>query len=275
MATNTHTTTTVRVRLDLGELITKLRDLADTLETTQKPKTDDEGKPEASADPWCDGCGADYQMGEPHFGDCSAPECKHEAWDVHPNGITRHCSDCRATLPDLDPGKCRHCGAEPNEVHNPLFVHPERVTVTESSFTDFAGNRLARKVPGRGAGDFPCCAPEPANFTDGTKPYRNPATLDLPEGIHAAEAQHMLEVIADAQAGRTVPIVFGRKHPAAPLLVIPTQHEPTLAQVIAAENVANTYDLQPLRCPRCDDPWHPRTICPTCGCDNYRKNNPK
>lgn len=152
MATNTHTTTTVRVRLDLGELITKLRDLADTLETTQKPKTDDEGKPEASADPWCDGCGADYQMGEPHFGDCSAPECKHEAWDVHPNGITRHCSDCREPLP-----------------------------------------------------------------------------------------------------------------------VIPTQHEPTLAQVIAAENVANTYDLQPLRCPRCDDPWHPRTICPACGCDKRPK----
>ena len=39
----------------------------------------------------------------------------------------------------------------------------------------------------------------------------------------------------------------------------------------AAENVANTYDLQPLRCPRCDDPWHPRTICPACGCDKRPK----
>ena len=44
MAT-THNTATVKIRLDLGELITQLRNLADTLETTHKPKTDPQGLP--------------------------------------------------------------------------------------------------------------------------------------------------------------------------------------------------------------------------------------
>lgn len=102
MATN-RTTTTVAVRLDLAELIGQLRNLADTLEATQRPRLTVKAED---------------------------AECKHEAWDVHPNGITRRCSDCRAPLPDLEPGTC-HCGAKPNEVHNPLFAHPERVTVSE------------------------------------------------------------------------------------------------------------------------------------------------
>ena len=195
MATNTHTTATVKLSLDLGELITQLRTLADTLEATQRPRLTVKAED---------------------------AECKHEAWDVHPNGITRRCSDCRAPLPDLEPGTC-HCGAKPNEVHNPLFAHPERVTVSEvyinpnpNGFTpeavealvDAEMRRARHRLPD---GDFPCCAPEPAsapepaNYTDGTQPYRNPHTLDLPKGIDPAEAQHMLEVIADAQAGRTMP----------------------------------------------------------------------
>ena len=52
MAT-THNTVTVKIRLDLAELITQLRNLADTLETNQKPKTDAEAE--------------------------NAEECKHEA----------------------------------------------------------------------------------------------------------------------------------------------------------------------------------------------------
>jgi hypothetical protein len=34
-------------------------------------------------------------------------------------------------------------------------------------------------------------------------------------------------------------------------------------------------DSDGLRCTRCEHPHHRRGICPTCGCDNYRKNNPK
>ena len=37
MAT-THNTVTVKIRLDLGETIVQLRNLADSLEATQKPK---------------------------------------------------------------------------------------------------------------------------------------------------------------------------------------------------------------------------------------------
>ena len=254
MATNTHTTATVKLSLDLGELITQLRTLADTLEATQRPRLTVKAED---------------------------AECKHEAWDVHPNGITRRCSDCRAPLPDLEPGTC-HCGAKPNEVHNPLFAHPERVTVSEvyinpnpNGFTpeavealvDAEMRRARHRLPD---GDFPCCAPEPANYTDGTQPYRNPHTLDLPEGIDPAEAQHMLEVIADAQAGRTMPTVFGPRPHARPLFVLPTQHG-QLAVDLANENTT----AAALRCPRCDDPWPPRETCPACGCDNYRKNNPK
>ena len=84
MAT-THNTATVKIRLDLGELITQLRNLADTLETTHKPKTDPQGLP------------PEYD------GETFAPEdieCTHEAWDVHPNGITRRCSDCLCIILD-------------------------------------------------------------------------------------------------------------------------------------------------------------------------------
>ena len=138
MAT-THNTATVKLRLDLGELITQLRDLADTLEATQTPKLQDDG---------------------------------------------------------------------------PGTPEPDK--------------------------------PEPSHFTDGTKPARNPHTLDLPDGLDPAEAQHMLEVIAD---------------------FIPKPRN--LAETLAGENVAASRDLdpQPLICPQCDDPWHPRAICPTCGCD--------
>ena len=76
MAT-THNTATVKIRLDLGELITQLRNLADTLETTHKPKTDPQGLP------------PEYD------GETFAPEdieCTHEAWDVHPNGL--RCTRC-------------------------------------------------------------------------------------------------------------------------------------------------------------------------------------
>jgi hypothetical protein len=133
MATNTHTTATVKLSLDLGEIITQLRTLADTLETSQQPKAE-EGP--------------------------TAADCKHEAWEAVEALVDAEMRRARHRLPD---------------------------------------------------GDFPCCAPEPAsapepaNYTDGTQPYRNPHTLDLPKGIDPAEAQHMLEVIADAQAGRTMP----------------------------------------------------------------------
>ena len=71
MAT-THNTVTVELRLDLGETIVQLRNLADALEATQKPKpAEDTG------------------------------ECKHEAWEREPNAITRRCADCRAVLPEV------------------------------------------------------------------------------------------------------------------------------------------------------------------------------
>ena len=190
MAT-THNTATVKLRLDLGELITQLRNLADTLETTHKPKTDPQGLP------------PEYD------GETFAPEdieCTHEAWDVHPNGITRRCSDCRATMAEL---------------------------MAAGKLSDEAAVALCRKLAGQ---------PEPSHFIDGTKPARNPHTLDLPDGLDPAEAQHMLEVIADAQSGRTAPV---------------------LIRVAASRDL----DPQPLRCPQCDHPWHPRAICPTCGCD--------
>ena len=123
-----HNTVTVKLRLDLGELITQLRDLADALETTQ------EGDPEPDRPTDCERCGKSYDdciksvrapqlatccascysrethgqlaweawnWSQPKPAESAADECKHEAWDVHPNGITRHCSDCRATLPEV------------------------------------------------------------------------------------------------------------------------------------------------------------------------------
>ena len=207
MAT-THNTATVKLRLDLGELITQLRDLADTLETTQMPKADDEAE--------------------------NAEECKHEAWDVHPNGITRHCSDCRATMAEL---------------------------MAAGKFSDEAAVALCRKLAGQ---------PEPSHFIDGTKPARNPHTLDLPEGMDPAKAQHMLDAIADAQSGRTDPVLSAANRARMELFFIPKPRN--LAETLAGENVAASRDLdpQPLRCPQCDDPWRPRAICPTCGCDHRR-----
>lgn len=234
MATN-RTTTTVAVRLDLAELITQLRNLADTLEATQTPKTDPE--PDKPTD--CERCDTSYDectkgiFGKRGHACCPSCytrtthnqheweawnrrqpkpaelyECRHEAWDVHPNGITRHCSDCRAPLHDLE-------------------------RLAAGKLSDKAMAALRRKLSGQ---------PEPSHFTDGTKPARNPHTLDLPDGLDPAEAQHMLDVIADAQSGRTAPV---------------------LIRVAAASDL----DPQPLRCPQCDHPWHPRAICPTCGCD--------
>ena len=244
MATN-RTTTTVAVRLDLAELIGQLRNLADTLETTQKPKMQDDGpgttEPDKPTD--CERCGTSYDnctngLHGPRHAACCAScynrathnqhiweawnrrqpkpaedtpgECKHEAWDVHPNGITRHCSDCRAPLHDLEGDR-----------------------LAAGKLSDEALAALRRKLSGQ---------PEPSHFIDGTKPARNPHTLDLPDGLDPAEAQHMLDVIADAQSGRTAPV---------------------LIRVAASSDL----DPQPLRCPQCDHPWHPRAICPTCGCD--------
>ena len=103
MPSNTHTTATVRLQLDLAGLIAQLRNLADTLETTHKPKTDPQGLP-----------------------------------------------------PEYD-----------------------------GETSDEALAALRRKLSGQ---------PEPSHFTDGTKPARNPHTLDLPEGMDPAEAEHILRV---------------------------------------------------------------------------------
>ena len=209
MAT-THNTATVKIRLDLGELITQLRNLADTLETTHKPKTDPQGLP------------PEYD------GETFAPEdieCTHEAWDVHPNGITRRCSDCRATMAEL---------------------------MAAGKLSDEAAVALCRKLAGQ---------PEPSHFIDGTKPARNPHTLDLPDGMDPAEAEHILRVADDALKGRTQPIVFFAGDTSKPRAFVATRITPDQP----APDLG--VDSNGLRCTRCEHPYHQLSICPTCGCD--------
>lgn len=110
MPTNTHTTATVRLVLDLGGLITQLRELADTLEATQHhdPQTgaDDDPRPPLPAN--CERCGTSYDtctrnLHHPKNGTPCCPTCSyyrgtHEGQDPWEQWHARHRSD---TLADL------------------------------------------------------------------------------------------------------------------------------------------------------------------------------
>lgn len=218
---NNRTTTTVAVRLDLAELITQLRNLADTLETTHKPKTDPQGLP------------PEYD------GETFAPEdieCTHEAWDVHPNGITRHCSDLPRT-----PARPRR--GPPSKLSDAALRRKKALAA------------LRRKLSGQ---------PEPSHFTDGTKPARNPHTLDLPDGMDPAEAEHILRVTDAALKARTQPIMFFADGTLSSHGLVATLNQPAPDLGV---------DSHGLRCTRCEHPYHRRSICPACGCDPRRADH--
>lgn len=92
--------------------------------------------------------------------------------------------------------------------------------------------------------------------------YRNPHTLDLPEGIDPAEAEHILRLADDALKARTQPIVFAAGDTSKPRAFVATRITPDHP----ALNLG--VDSDGLRCTRCEHPYHRRGICPTCGCDH-------
>ena len=115
-----HNTVTVKLRLDLGELIAQLRDLADTLEATQKPRLQDDGPgtPEPDKPTDCERCGTSYDdctngLHSPRHAACCAScytrtthnQHEWEAWkrsQPKPAEDTGGCKhDCRATMPEV------------------------------------------------------------------------------------------------------------------------------------------------------------------------------
>lgn len=174
MPSNTHTTATVRLQLDLSGLVTQLRELADTLEAANVKRYDDIPKAADMDDPFGlaaanreavadfpPGIACDFPCCAPKADDdhepepvCTCPEtaeCRHEAWEVDSRAITRKCADCGAPLPPM-PEADDDCTCPETTLADDH--EPDIPTACENCNTTYAGCDERLAILGR-----TCCKP--------------------------------------------------------------------------------------------------------------------